>query len=103
MIVVGAPRQRRPKPAATNRRDLCADAVVAACDGHGGAIPTGNALQAIQDVPGVTGASMARNDLEYLVAGGRIARVRVHGVWWVYPTVTALVVGERLLTGRSGT
>ena len=103
MIVVGAPRHAQPRPAATSRRDLAADAVVAACDDHGGAIPTRNALKAIQDVPGVTGTSMARNDLEYLVAGGRLARARVHGVWWVYPTLTALVVGERLLTGRSGT
>lgn len=99
VIVVGAPRQRRPKPAATTRRDLAADAVVAACDEHGGAIRTGIALEAIQEVPGVTGRSMARNDLEYLVSGGRIARARVHGVWWVYPTITALVVGESLLTG----
>ena len=103
MIVVGAPRHAQPNPTATTRRDLAADAVVAACDEHGGAIPSGIALEAIQEVPGVTGKAMARNDLEYLVAGGRLSRARLPGVWWVYPTITALVVGERLLTGRSGT
>ena len=102
VIVVGAPRHAQPNPAATTRRALAADAVVAACDEAGGAIRTGSAVEAIQEVPGVTGRAMAYNDLEYLVSGGRMARARVRGVWWVYPTITALVVGERLLTERSG-
>ena len=103
MIVVGAPRHARPKPAATSRRDLCADAVMAACDAHGGAIRSRRALEAIQEVPGVTGPAMARTDLEYLLSGGRFSRAKVHGVWWTYPTCAAIVVGERLFAGRVAT
>ena len=101
MPVVGAtPNTRRHRPVAVARRDLCADAVMAACDEYGGAVPSEYAVRVIREVLGVTGPAMARSDLENLVRDGRLSRARVRGVWWTWPTLATLVVGERLLAGR---
>ena len=99
--MVGAtPNTKKHRSVAVARRDLAADAVMAACDEYGGAVPSEYAIQVIREVLGVTGPSMARNDLENLVRDGRLSRARVRGLWWTWPTLATLVVGERLLAGR---
>lgn len=91
----------RRHPTVTRRRDEAADAVMAACDEAGGAIPSAFAVHVIAGVDGVSGRGMAAADFECLIRDGRLTRAKVRGVWWCWPTVCGLAVAERLLVGSA--